>query len=194
MKKSYSPPLAEEWVSNTLMNAGIIKPIDLIPERVAEAFGIIYERRPGISGSMVIDDCPMILTDGRLDEPYQRKQFFHETGHILRHEGDQTVMPKSMREYQEWDAELFAMYASIPFHMIDFTQPYSIRSFMAEFTVTEELATKRIDDIRQKIFCEQKRQQEKFVPIYTAFALENCSDETKRMMEQLYRQTGTIFA
>lgn len=49
----------------------------------------------------------------------QRRSFFHELGHIVRHSGDQRSMPDLFQQMQEADAEQFSLYASIPFFMLE---------------------------------------------------------------------------
>lgn len=193
MPLSYSPSSLESWVSKKLFTAGILYPSDLRATKIAKAFNIEFSSHFGIAGSKVIDHEFFIVTDQRLQEPEQHEQFLHEFGHILRHDGDQCYMPKMLREYQEWDARLFAMYAAIPFHMIDLSKAYTIHGLMEEFNVTRPMALKRIDDIRQKKYWEERRQRERYVPVFTPFSLKNCSVETKRIMAQLSKQTGAKF-
>ncbi|RYM02771.1 ImmA/IrrE family metallo-endopeptidase [Sporolactobacillus sp. THM7-7] len=194
MKKPYKPTFIEQWVVNTFVSADIIYPSDLEPDRVARALGIDYSVWPGITcsyrdarGNMFIMENSNTYGTGFRD------QFFHELGHVIRDSGDQLSMPKLYRESQEWDANLFALYAAIPFHMIDFDRGYTVHSIINEFNVSVELAKKRIDDIREKTYWEQKRQLETYKPVFRPFTLENCTDETKRIMRQLSKQTGVKY-
>jgi hypothetical protein len=102
-------------------------------------------------------------------------------------------MPQSLREYQEWDANLFAMYAAVPFHMIDYSRPHTVHSIMEEFNVTRALALKRIEDIRQKAYWEERRLRERYVSSFIPFSLKNCTNETQRIMRQLSQQTGVKY-
>lgn len=190
MKPLYNPPLVEEWVSDTFIKAGIFLPSDIRADNLCRAFGIEYGGHYGIAGAKIIGHVPYIAVDSRIEYTEQHEQFLHELGHILRHYGDQTNMPQSMREYQEWDANLFAMYAATPFHMIDFSKPYTVRSFMNDFAVTKNMAIKRIRDIRAKIYWESKRQYEEMVcePTPPAYELSEKSPETQRIMHQLKDQ------
>jgi Domain of unknown function (DUF955). len=184
----YSPPLVEQWVSDALIHAGILCPADIYADNLCAAFGIEYGNHFGVSGSAIITGVPYIAVDCRLSVPKRHEQFLHELGHVLRHYGDQYDMPQTLREYQEWDADLFAMYAAIPFHMIDFDKGYSLVTLMDDFCVTKSLAAKRMDDIRQKAFFAEKDRP--ISPAYRPFSLSRCSDETKRIMHKLSRQTG----
>ncbi|WP_100488599.1 ImmA/IrrE family metallo-endopeptidase [Sporolactobacillus pectinivorans] len=193
MNRPYNPPLVEKWVSDTFIQAGIFYSSDLQADKICKAFGIEFGGHFGISGSKIINHESFIVIDKRLDVPDQHEQFLHELGHILRHDGDQTNIPQSLREYQEWDARLFAMYAAVPFHMINFGQSSTVHSIMDEFNVTRAMAVKRVDDIRQKTLWEERRRRDKYVPVSTPFSLQNCTDETKRIMAQLSKQTGRKF-
>lgn len=194
MKKTYDPPLVEQWVTDKFIKADIMQPSDLEPERVSKVFGIDYSMWPGITCSYRDNRGETYIMEHTTPyDVHHRDDFFHELGHILRHSGDQFDMPQSLREYQEWDANLFALYAAVPFHMINFEKGYTVLSIMNEFQVSKHLAMRRIDDIRQKTYWEQKHQQERYKPIYTPFALKNCTDETKRIMRQLSKQTGMKF-
>lgn len=195
MKNPYKPTFIEQWVIDTLKSADIIYPSDLEPDRVARAFRIDYSVWPGITCSY-LDSCgnAFIMESYAVYNTGFRDQFFHELGHVLRDAGDQLSMPKLYREYQEWDANLFALYAAVPFHMIDFERGYTICSIMEEFNVSENLANKRIEDIRRKIFLERQFQSECYDPApKRTFSIKNCSAETQRIMAQLSRQTGRKF-
>jgi Zn-dependent peptidase ImmA (M78 family) len=193
VNRPYAPPLVEKWVSDTLIKAGILYPSDICSNKICKAFDIDYAHHFGIAGSKTNEIGSFIVTDERLQLPEQHEQFLHELGHVLRHYGDQTNMPQSLREYQEWDAILFAMYAAVPFHMIDFSRSHTVHSIMEEFNVTRALANKRIEDIRQKTYWEQRRQREQYAPVFTPFSFQNCSKETQRIIAQLSKQTGAKF-
>lgn len=193
MPAPYTPPLVEQWVSNTFLKAQLLYPSDLTAKSICRAFGITYGFYEGMSGAKIINQKPYIAVDTRIPLPEQHEEFLHELGHVLRHSGDQVNMPDTLRLYQEWDANLFALYAAIPLHMIDFDNGYSISSLMDEFNVTEGLVLKRVDDIRQKTYWEKKRKQETRAAAYTPFSINNCTEETKRIMRQLGKQTGVNY-
>lgn len=47
------------------------------------------------------------------------KDFAHELAHVLNHEGYQLSMHSPFREYQEWQAELFAYHFCIPTFLLN---------------------------------------------------------------------------
>ncbi|WGV57973.1 ImmA/IrrE family metallo-endopeptidase [Brevibacillus brevis] len=80
--------------------------------------------------------------DNRLPTLMQREPFYHELYHILRHAGQQIMMPASFRELQESEARNFTMYAAMPLHMLKnyvYTQPEIVVELSEQFRVTLEL-------------------------------------------------------
>lgn len=195
MKRPYSPSTVEKWVSDLFIRADILSPADIIPERISEAFGIDYSLWNGTALSYRSEDGKRfyILESKSADRLERKKHFFHELCHALRHVGDQRKMIESFRQKQEWDAKLFVLYAAIPYHMINFDKNYTFHDLMHEFDVSEELAFARLEDIRQKSISERQYRHHKFVSIYTPFSLHNCTNETKRLMQQLGKQTGVDY-
>lgn len=95
-----------------------------------------------------------------LDERYgvfiNRMRFFHEAGHILRHEGDQRRMPALFKAAQEAEAEAFALYAAIPFYLLKQlelpSQRIEIIDYIARtFLVPPKFAEKRLSQIERRI-------------------------------------------
>lgn len=85
-----------------------------------------------------------------------RMNFFHEAGHIVRHEGDQRRMPKLFKDAQEAEAEAFALYAAIPFYILrQLDLPNHRREaidYIARvFKVPLKFAGKRVDQIQRRI-------------------------------------------
>ena len=193
MSKPYNPPLVEQWVTDKLKAADIFYPDQLDPERVAAAFGVDYLLWHGITFSYRgnPDGRLYIVNNADVSEPERRYRFFHELAHALRHAGDQCDMAETFRQAQEWDANLCAMYAAIPFHMIDFNNGYTIYTLMDEFTVTKNLARRRAEDIRQKTIAAEQFHNEGYDPAPArSFCIDKCSGETKRIIDQLARQIG----
>lgn len=59
-----------------------------------------------------------MFLDGRLPLDQQRLDFLHELCHLLRHAGNQMIMPESFTKMQELEAEQFLLFAAMPFSMI----------------------------------------------------------------------------
>lgn len=81
----------------------------------------------------------------------------HELCHLLRHAGNQTTLPQPFVQYQEEDAELFVLYASLPFFMIkELNLPpdhgQAIKQISSAFSVSMEQARKRYEQILRREF------------------------------------------
>ncbi|MEK4876921.1 MULTISPECIES: ImmA/IrrE family metallo-endopeptidase [Paenibacillus] len=86
----------------------------------------------------------------------QRRSFFHELGHIVRHSGDQRSMPDLFQQMQEADAEQFSLYASIPFFMLEkLSFPKSAEHAAGYigsiFHIPPAYAMRRLRQIRERI-------------------------------------------
>jgi len=187
----YQPTNLEKWVSDKLIKMNIMYPWELKPRLVAQAFDIDFEimKSPAVSGEEFGE--AYIIVDARKDPLTQREQFFHELGHVLRHYGNQNCMNDAFRLKQEWDANLFAMYAMIPYHMLDFTQQYTEDTLIERFKVPMHIARSRIRQICQKIF-QTKKSTERVIES-NSFNVNKYSIETKRLLTQLSRQIGATF-
>ncbi|ASA22002.1 ImmA/IrrE family metallo-endopeptidase [Paenibacillus donghaensis] len=98
----------------------------------------------------------VIFLDRRDDYVEQRKVFFHELCHVIRHSGDQWWMPELFREAQENDANRFALYAMIPFYMFEQKQlPVNRREvislLVSEFQTYPDFAKLRLKQIEDRI-------------------------------------------
>jgi Zn-dependent peptidase ImmA (M78 family) len=197
MLKTYKPTSLEKSVSDFLIQIDILSPSHLDPFLISRTLGIEYEQFHSPACSGVEEGIPYIITDKRCSFENQREQFFHELGHILRHDGDQNNgMPQSFREYQEWDAHQFTVYVMVPYHMLDFSLFYSINGLMDRFDVPEQIARKRFNQIRRRLYYSKSepvneiRRKDSYQ--LSPYDLSCRSDETKRLIAQLNKQTGVI--
>lgn len=140
----------EDWVSSFYMKLGITNPYSISEERIAKFLGIYVKKKPIPSSFHVIGRYQDIVIDSREPIEKHREIFFHELCHILRHSGVQTIMPRSFRELQEWDAHHFTQYAAIPYHMIKYI-PFNDRDVIKQmsdmFLVSPELCEERLEQI-----------------------------------------------
>lgn len=149
---SYITTALEDWVTNLYNRLNIQTPKDLKITRICRFFGIYFKRRDIPSRYDVIGRYKAIIVDSRLSIEEQREQFFHELCHILRHVGNQSMMPAAFRELQERDARHFTRYAALPHHMIknyDLSDPYIVQMLSEDFRVTEKLCIDRLEQIHR---------------------------------------------
>lgn len=185
----YQETPLEQWISTEYMSHGIMAPEQLDIDHIAQAFGVelIYEACPSFSDN----EDKVIFLNKQTQEINARLIFFHELCHVLRHAGDQRVMPHLFKHAQETEAEQFVLYAAVPFYMLSRLsipdQHCEAIPFIAEqFQVTPELAERRLDQVQRRVLYgtliaatrEADRKQ----------AAPSWSPETKRMLSQLERQ------
>ena len=161
----YTLTALEDWITKRYFRLGIKTAQDIEVSRLAYVHSIYIHYKQMPSRYDIYGRYRGIVLDARCSPEEQREQFFHELCHILRHAGHQTMMPEAFRQLQEWDANHFTMYASLPYFMVreyDFNDPYLIHDLAEDFKVTEHLAKKRMEHIernmlhRQLLVAEQK--------------------------------------
>jgi Zn-dependent peptidase ImmA (M78 family) len=187
----YKPTDLEQWITLQYQQNGIHYASDLDIERIASIFNITVLTSEGPSHAQWDDDFCVIFINGCHSEEKKREVFFHELCHPLRHEGNQNNMPASFIELQEIQASIFQLYAAMPAHMLeefkDLSGSVHTKVVSEEFKLSEKFVTRRLEQINQRIFQEQqdeilraRRRQTSKPPEYT--------NETKRILNQLYRQ------
>ncbi|WP_082087899.1 ImmA/IrrE family metallo-endopeptidase [Domibacillus indicus] len=99
----------------------------------------------------------IILLNESLSPSLQWQEFAHELAHILRHVGNQYILPKDFRMLQEWQASHFALYFCIPGFMLQnielpSSKQEAILKVMDVFHVTPSFAAARLDQWVNHIF------------------------------------------
>ncbi|MGM0806475.1 MAG: ImmA/IrrE family metallo-endopeptidase [Bacillota bacterium] len=154
MRIIYFPTPLELWVSEKYKRMKMFKPEDICEEKIAWIYKIFYCKKPIPSNSYENGNFKIITIDSRIVPTLQREQFYHEWCHILRHVGNQNMMPAAFRELQEYDARNFTRYAAIPYHMLDFydlRDPQLIDQLQNDFKISAELCTERLQKLKSKI-------------------------------------------
>ncbi|MDR6553860.1 Zn-dependent peptidase ImmA (M78 family) [Paenibacillus qinlingensis] len=133
-----------------------------------------------------------INVDRRLSAKEQWEDFLHELCHVLRHSGNQMVMPDRYVDWQEQDASSFQLYAAIPMSMLKKLslpeQKSEMVAFLAEeFQVTYRLANERVEQIQRRVLqgiLDYEYQQFTQSQINT-YNPANWSDATRAIMNKL---------
>ncbi|OAB34167.1 ImmA/IrrE family metallo-endopeptidase [Paenibacillus glacialis] len=143
----------EQFVNDLYQEIGITETHQLEIDELSQLLNIWihYASIP----SRAIDSAKGLSTmfiDDRNNLVKQWLEFLHELCHLLRHAGNQTLMPKQFTDAQEKEAERFVLYAAIPFSMLNRltlpTRKSDAIAFVAhEFRVPLELAERRIEQI-----------------------------------------------
>ncbi|MFY0544723.1 ImmA/IrrE family metallo-endopeptidase [Brevibacillus sp. H7] len=148
----------EKWLTRFYIGLGFSHPHELNEDIIADSLGIELFYLPSPSMRYEAGLYRSITLNSTLSKKKQREHFYHELGHILRgHAGKQTMMEKPFRELQEAQASHFLMYAAIPFYMVStLKMPCQEGDFIClladEFKVTHELAARRLDQIKRRIY------------------------------------------
>lgn len=192
----YQETELEQWISTNYLRHGITSLAEHDIEHIAQAFDI----------ELVYEDCPpfsdnedrVIFLNKHADELTSRVVFFHELCHVLRHTGDQRVMPALFRCAQETEADQFVLYAAVPFYMfarlnLPDQRPEAIPFLAEHFRIPYHLAEQRLDQIQRRVLQgslvaaarEAERRRQSAPP-------QSWSCETRRVMEQLERQVGGL--
>lgn len=190
----YKETNLEQWISSRLLENRIFTPADLCDlECIAEAFDVklLFSDSPSFSDN----GLRVIFINKRLEDAIVRIIFFHELCHVLRHAGDQRYMPELFEEAQEYEADAFVLYATMPFYM--FSQlpiPQSKGEavpYVAEvFNVSIDLAEQRLEQIYWRemngSLAAERRSQE--LTNRRKSRQPKWSHETQRILKQLNRQ------
>lgn len=153
LSKYFKTPL-EQTIEDYYLSRAILVPDELTVERVSEAFNVEvhYKNFKSFSDNELF----VIVINQQEEHDVQRKTFFHELGHVLRHAGDQRQISRLLRQMQEADAERFCLYSSIPFFMLEKLQLPVVEDeaagkVAALFQVPPEFALQRLKQIRERI-------------------------------------------
>ncbi|MCE3203505.1 ImmA/IrrE family metallo-endopeptidase [Paenibacillus sonchi] len=151
----------EDFVEQLYLKHEIFTPAEITISNISRQMNIVVEYTTAKHFKGVSFRAPsgrfIILLDKNRSRQEQRVDFFHELGHLLRHAGNQLVMPDSFLQYQEADTEQFALYALMPFSMLkqlelSSDRKQAIQQIATAFTVGIELASKRFDQILRREF------------------------------------------
>jgi len=165
----------EIYINKIYKDNGIFYPEDMDIERIADIFGIevhYYDGRPFADWKE--NEYSYVILNAFMALDQKRAAFFHEVCHPLKHIGQQRNMPSSFKELQETQANLFQLYASMPFYMIEeYTKDvYSWTAFeknLAEaFCLPLSLVKRRIEQIKNRIYwaqIDQERNKKTYVKI-----------------------------
>ncbi|MDU0332573.1 ImmA/IrrE family metallo-endopeptidase [Paenibacillus sp. 3LSP] len=194
MFSHYQMTILEEFLESTYAAAGIIYPHQISVEELSLRLNVWVHYRPiGSRALEATSGMYSMFLDERLPPNQQRLDFLHELCHLLRHAGNQMVLPETFTQMQENEAEHFVLYAAMPFSMISRLEvPDRLgqaKLFLAEtFGVPIELAEQRLDQLQRRtlqgiwneVVNGQFRENRMKKPLW--------SPETNKILKQLNRQ------
>lgn len=104
----------EEFVETLYLKIDVLRPIKLDIELMAAEMGITVEYILDSSKGLKAGSHFIVLLNDALSSALKWQEFAHEIAHILRHSGNQYLLPYDFRVLQEWQASHFALYFCIP--------------------------------------------------------------------------------
>lgn len=170
--KYYISPL-EQWIEDLYKKNHITQTKHLSIEVLAKKFNIwihyMNKRSKGIEAS---EGVYTMVIDSQQSVEVQWLEFLHELCHLLRHAGNQTLMPEQFTMAQENEADRFIFYAAIPFFLVQrMTLPVNrgeaIGYIARKFKVPVHFAEERFEQIEDRV-----KQGELLAAIETAVTME----------------------
>ncbi|AWB45326.1 hypothetical protein DCC85_14570 [Paenibacillus sp. CAA11] len=190
----YQETELEQSISSAYKKHGFLRPEDLDIDQVADAFEIdivYYEGNPFSCNISYV-----IFLDKKMEPRQQREVFFHELCHVLRHAGNQKLMPRLFLEQQEIEADRFALYAAAPFFMIRELelpdhQKEAADMLAEEFKLPAALARSRIEQMQGRILQHvwQNETAKALNPSSNSvLSKSSWTEETQKLLDKLYHQ------
>lgn len=158
MQSYYQMTALEKWTEDLYQRIGVLRPAQISIDYIAERLNIWVHYLDVRSKSIeAAAGMYSMFIDNRLPPELQRLEFLHELCHLLRHAGNQTLMPAHFTQAQKDESERFILYSAMPYSMISArTLPErredAAYEIAAVFQVPGELAMQRIDQIQRRIF------------------------------------------
>ncbi|WP_340026003.1 ImmA/IrrE family metallo-endopeptidase [Paenibacillus sp. FSL K6-1096] len=152
----YTKTHLEQFVEELYIAHSILQPEDITIPKLSEELNVLVNYAPITSRAYEsATGVRYILLDNRTTPMKQRFDFLHELCHILRHAGNQTVLPAPFIKAQEEDAEKFVLYATMPFFMLQsykLSDVYytAVHQISALFGVPTDMAKIRFDQILRR--------------------------------------------
>lgn len=156
MFEHYQKTVLEQFVEDMYESLGILTPCQITVDELAHQLNVWIHYADVKSRALEsIGGMYSMFLDSRLSPEDQRIDFLHELCHLLRHAGNQIVLPELFTKMQEAEAERFVLYAAIPFSMVSRlpipAQYNEAVSFIAKtFKVPVELAEIRLNQIQRR--------------------------------------------
>ncbi|MCI1777709.1 MULTISPECIES: ImmA/IrrE family metallo-endopeptidase [Paenibacillus] len=158
MFRYYETTPLEQFVERTYARHGIHTPQQLTVEELSNHLNIwIHYHRVRSRAVETLPGKYSIFLDNRLTPEKQWVEFLHELCHLLRHAGNQMVLPKSFTKAQEIEADHFVLYAAMPISMISKlslpdNQADAIRFLASTFRVPTYVAKQRLEQIQRRVY------------------------------------------
>lgn len=156
MFEHYIMTQIEEYQETLYRRIGVCHLSHLTIEEVASRLNVwLYFGPIGSKALEVRPGMYSVHIDSRLNQQEQWLDFLHELCHLLRHAGDQSIMPEQFTRAQESEADAFMLYAAMPISMIRRLHlPASfdgcVELLANEFHVPVDAAARRMEQLQRR--------------------------------------------
>ncbi|BFH16796.1 ImmA/IrrE family metallo-endopeptidase [Paenibacillus melissococcoides] len=156
MFEHYIMTQIEKYQEDLYRRIGVYHPGHLTIEEMAARLNVwLYFGPVGSKALEVRPGMYSVNIDSRLDPRQQWLDFLHELCHLLRHAGDQSMMPEQFTRAQECEANAFMLYAAMPISMIQrlhLPQSFDgcVETLTNEFRVPVGVAARRMEQIKRR--------------------------------------------
>lgn len=156
MFEHYIMTQIEEYQETLYQRIGVTHPAHLTIEEIAGRLNVwLYFGPVGSKALEVWPGMYSVNIDSRLNQQEQWLDFLHELCHLLRHAGDQSIMPEQFTRAQECEANAFMLYAAMPLSMIQrlhLPQSFDgcVEMLANEFRVPMGVAARRMEHIQRR--------------------------------------------
>lgn len=195
MFEHYKMTPLEEFVEELYKEHNITSIQQLNIDEIANRINVWVYYLPIASKGLEVNTGMYSMNVNSLISPYEQwMDFLHELCHLLRHAGNQTIMPKMFTQAQEDESHWFAVYASMPFSFIQKmdlpeTTQAAVAYLASEFRVSIDFARIRLEQIQRRNFEDTLYyERNKLYILEERPEPEEYSDEAKRLLNQLQRQ------
>ncbi|UOE54947.1 ImmA/IrrE family metallo-endopeptidase [Cytobacillus oceanisediminis] len=195
MFKYYTKTELELIIESIYRENDILTPSDLTIKKLERTFKVnvcFLDNAP--NRAIWEEEFAVIFLKPKMPNKEIRSLLFHEIGHPFRHIGSQEEQTELFRALQEAQADVFQLYAAIPIFMLEQldippTEGDFINLIEETFQINRELAIKRMEQIKARIWCNKLDIQlkEKEKQRYRK-ASNELSGETLRLLAQLENQ------
>lgn len=136
----------EDYIFNLYKEIGITTPEQIKLAEIAQKIGIKIH----YSNYSLRYDNYIVIKQSTKQKEWQ--DFGHEVCHYLIHEGNHLNMFPMFRDFQEWQANLFAYHFCVPTFMLDRVKVKTIYDIIDLFNVESPFAEKRLELYQNKLY------------------------------------------
>ena len=161
---TYDKTVLERDIEKLYRHLGITEPDELNMYAIADKLNVWLYVEPIGSRAIDRDGLYSVIIDSRLSPQEQWEDFGHELCHLLRHGGNQLLLPPAFVQFQETKAANFGYQFCVPtFMLLELRLPEHEReaaAYVAElFGVRPQFARERLRRFQQQRMSSQWREQ-----------------------------------